>query len=99
MDKLEVYVVTCALEDYSWVQGVALDIDKVIEIYDTVEADDWDNIHVYVEKFDAIGCGDHLEFNELEKEIFHQFANDNYGWKLLHSNTLINLGCIAPLED
>lgn len=98
MEKLEIYVVTCSLEDITWVQGVAVDMDKVIEIYDTIEPDNWDDMHVYLEKFDAIGSEGRLKFNELEKEIFHQFAQDNRGWKLMHSDTLINLGCIASLD-
>lgn len=95
---MNVYVLSCELEDISWVHSVVLDIDAVVDSYLKVLPEPHDPISVYVEKFDAT-TGHRQDLNELEHKIFEEFSEQNNGWKMLHHRQRINLGEVKASYD
>lgn len=95
---MNVYVLSCELEDITWVHSVVLDIDTVVDSYLKVEPEPHDPISVYVEKFDAT-TGHLQDFNELEQKIFEEFSEENRGWKMLNSKQRINIGTVKAMYD
>lgn len=95
---MDVYVLSCELEDISWVHSVVLDIDAVVYSYLKVQPELHDPISVYVEKFDTV-TGHRQDLNELEHKIFEEFAEQNNGWKMLHHKQRINLGTVKAIYD
>lgn len=95
---MNVYVLSCELEDITWVHSVVLDIDAVVDSYLKVQPDLHDDISVYVEKFDTI-TGYRQELTTLERTIFTEFSLQNRGWKLLNHRERINLGTVKAMYD
>lgn len=95
---MNVYVLSCELEDITWVHSVVLDIDTVVDSYLKVQPDLHDDISVYVEKFDTI-TGYRQELTTLERTIFTEFSLQNRGWKLLNHRERINLGTLKAVYD
>ena len=95
---MNVYVLSCELEDITWVHSVVLDIDAVVDSYLKVQPDSHDDISVYVEKFDTI-TGYRQELTTLERTIFTEFSLQNRGWKLLNHRERINLGTLKAVYD
>lgn len=95
---MNVYVLSCELEDITWVHSVVLDIDAVVDSYLKVQPDLHDDISVYVEKFDTI-TGYRQELTTLERTIFTEFSLQNRGWKLLNHKQRINLGTVKAMYD
>ena len=95
---MNVYVLSCELDDISWVHSVVLDIDAVVDSYLKVQPDLHDPITVYVEKFDAT-TGHRQDMSELERTIFTEFSLQNRGWKLLNHRQRINLGTVKAVYD
>ena len=95
---MNVYVLTCELEDISWVHSVVLNIDAVVDSYLKVQPDLHDDLLVYVEKFDAT-TGHRQDMSELERTIFTEFSLQNRGWKLLNHKQRINLGAVKAVYD
>ena len=95
---MNVYVLSCELDDITWVHSVVLDIDAVVDSYLKVQPDLHDYLSVYVEKFDTT-TGHRQDFNELEHKIFAEFSEQNRGWKMLHHKQRINLGTVKAVYD
>lgn len=95
---MNVYVLSCELEDISWVHSVVLDIDAVVDSYLKVLPEWHDPISVYVEKFDTV-TGHRQDFTKLEHKIFEEFAEQNNGWRMLHHKQRINLGEVKESYD
>lgn len=95
---MNVYVLSCELEDITWVHSVVLDIDAVVDSYLKVQPDLHDDLSVYVEKFDTI-TGHRQDMSELERTIFTEFSLQNRGWKLLNHKQRINLGTVKAVYD
>lgn len=95
---MNVYVLSCELEDISWVHSVVLNITDVMDSYLKVLPELHDPISVYVEKFDAV-TGHRQDLNELEHKIFEEFAEQNNGWRMLHHKQRINLGAVKARYD
>ena len=95
---MNVYVLSCELDDITWVHSVVLDIDAVVDSYLKVLPEPHDLISVYVEKFDAT-TGHQQDMSELERTIFTEFSLQNRGWKLLNHKQRINLGTVKAMYD
>lgn len=95
---MNVYVLSCELDDITWVHSVVLDIDAVVDSYLKVQPETHDPISVYVEKFDAT-TGHRQDMSELERTIFTEFSLQNRGWKLLNHKQRINLGTVKAVYD
>ena len=95
---MNVYVLSCELEDISWVHSVVLDIDAVVDSYLKVQPDLHDYLSVYVEKFDTT-TGHRQDLTELEHKIFEEFSEQNNGWRMLHHKQRINLGTVKAIYD
>ena len=95
---MNVYVLSCELDDITWVHSVVLDIDAVVDSYLKVQPETHDPISVYVEKFDAT-TGHQQDMSELERTIFTEFSLQNRGWKLLNHKQRINLGTVKAMYD
>ena len=95
---MNVYVLSCELEDITWVHSVVLDIDAVVDSYLKVQPDLHDDLSVYVEKFDTI-TGHRQDMSELERTIFTEFSLQYRGWKLLNHKQRINLGTVKAVYD
>ena len=95
---MNVYVLSCELDDITWVHSVVLDIDAVVNSYLKVQPDLHDDLSVYVEKFDAT-TGHRQDMSELERTIFTEFSLQNRGWKLLNHRQRINLGEVKAIYN
>ena len=95
---MNVYVLSCELDDITWVHSVVLDIDAVVDSYLKVQPDLHDDLSVYVEKFDTT-TGHRQDMSELERTIFTEFSLQNRGWKLLNHKQRINLGTVKTVYD
>ena len=95
---MNVYVLSCELDNITWVHSVVLDIDAVVDSYLKVLPETHDPISVYVEKFDAT-TGHRQDMSELERTIFTEFSLQNRGWKLLNHKQRINLGTVKAVYD
>ena len=95
---MNVYVLSCELDDITWVHSVVLDVDSVVDSYLKVQPDLHDDISVYIEKFDAT-TGHRQDMSELERTIFTEFSLQNRGWKLLNHKQRINLGTVKAIYD
>ena len=95
---MNVYVLSCELDDITWVHSVVLDIDAVIDSYLKVLPEPHDPTSVYVEKFDAT-TGHRQDLTELEHKIFEEFSEQNNGWRMLHHKQRINLGTVKAMHD
>ncbi|WNT43827.1 hypothetical protein [Lactococcus phage PMBT68] len=95
---MNVYVLSCQLEDISWVHSVVLDINDVLDSYLKVQPEPHDPITVYVEKFDS-STGYRQDLTKLERTIFTEFSLQNNSWKLLNHRQRINLGTVKAMYD
>lgn len=95
---MNVYVLTCELEDISWVHSVVLNINDVLDSYLKVQPEPHDPITVYVEKFDS-STGYRQDLTTLERTMFTEFSLKNNGWKLLNHRQRINLGEVKAMYD
>ena len=95
---MNVYVLSCELDDITWVHSVVLDIDAVVDSYLKVLPEPHDPTSVYVEKFDTT-TGHRQDLTELEHKIFEEFSEQNNGWRMLHHKQRINLGTVKAMHD
>lgn len=95
---MDVYVLSCELEDIYWVHSVVLSMDAVLDSYLKIQPEPHDPISVYVEKFDS-STGYRQDLTKLERTVFTEFSLKNSGWKLLNHRQRISLGAVKAMYD